>query len=91
MAVVIPAYNAARTLPQTHQEVREQGIVEGIILLDGGSLSVKTITKKQLVQDPALTRQLGQEEFIHFVDRNESLVFVRNCSRGNMAASSQRQ
>ena len=35
--VVMPAYNAARTLPQTYAEVREQGIVDGIILVDDRS------------------------------------------------------
>jgi glycosyltransferase involved in cell wall biosynthesis len=35
--VVMPAYNAARTLRQTHAEVREQQIVDGIILVDDGS------------------------------------------------------
>lgn len=35
--VVMPAYNAARTLPQTYTEVREQGIVDEIILVDDHS------------------------------------------------------
>ncbi len=35
--VVMPAYNAARTLPQTYTEVREQGIVDEIILVDDRS------------------------------------------------------
>jgi glycosyltransferase involved in cell wall biosynthesis len=35
--VVMPAYNAARTLPQTYAEVREQGIVDEIILVDDRS------------------------------------------------------
>ncbi|MEY2428998.1 MAG: hypothetical protein QOJ40_1883 [Verrucomicrobiota bacterium] len=35
--VVMPAYNAARTLRQTHAEVREQQIVDAIILVDDGS------------------------------------------------------
>ena len=35
--VVMPAYNAARTLPQTYQEVLEQGIVDEIILVDDHS------------------------------------------------------
>ena len=33
----MPAYNAARTLRQTYAEVREQGIVDAIILVDDGS------------------------------------------------------
>ena len=34
VAVVMPAYNAARTLRQTYAEVREQGLVDTIILVD---------------------------------------------------------
>lgn len=37
IVVVMPAYNAARTLPQTYAEVREQGIVDKIILVDDKS------------------------------------------------------
>lgn len=35
--VVMPAYNAARTLLQTHQEVMEQGVVDEVIVVDDGS------------------------------------------------------
>jgi len=37
VVVVMPAYNAARTLPQTYAEVRDQGIVDKIILVDDRS------------------------------------------------------
>jgi len=37
VVVVMPAYNAARTLRQTYAEVRGQGIVDSIILVDDGS------------------------------------------------------
>lgn len=37
VVVVMPAYNAARTLPRTYAEVREQGIVDDIILVDDQS------------------------------------------------------
>ena len=37
IVVVMPAYNAAQTLPQTYHEVREQGIVDEIILVDDRS------------------------------------------------------
>lgn len=37
VVVVMPAYNAARTLPTTYQEVREQQLVDSIILVDDGS------------------------------------------------------
>ncbi len=33
----MPAYNAARTVRQTYAEVRDQGLVDGIILVDDGS------------------------------------------------------
>ena len=35
--VVMPAYNAAQTLRQTYREVRDQGIVDDIILVDDRS------------------------------------------------------
>jgi glycosyltransferase involved in cell wall biosynthesis len=35
--VVMPAYNAAQTLKQTYQEVRDQGMVDKIILVDDKS------------------------------------------------------
>ena len=37
VVVVMPAYNAARTLRQTYAEVQEQGMVDHIILVDDGS------------------------------------------------------
>jgi len=37
IVVVMPAYNAAKTLLQTYSEVREQGIVDEIILVDDRS------------------------------------------------------
>jgi glycosyltransferase involved in cell wall biosynthesis len=37
VVVVMPAYNAAKTLRQTYDEVREQGIVDRIILVDDRS------------------------------------------------------
>ncbi|MGB7769771.1 MAG: glycosyltransferase family 2 protein [Verrucomicrobiia bacterium] len=37
IVVVMPAYNAARTLSQTYNEVREQGMVDEIILVDDHS------------------------------------------------------
>ena len=37
IVVVMPAYNAAQTLRQTWQEVRDQGLVDQIILVDDGS------------------------------------------------------
>jgi glycosyltransferase involved in cell wall biosynthesis len=37
IVVVMPAYNAAKTLRQTYAEVREQGIVDQIVLVDDRS------------------------------------------------------
>src|SRR6266700_2104915 len=37
VVVVMPAYNAAKTLPQTYAEVLDQGIVDKIILVDDRS------------------------------------------------------
>jgi glycosyltransferase involved in cell wall biosynthesis len=37
VVVVMPAYNAARTVRQTYAEVRDQGLVDAIILVDDGS------------------------------------------------------
>lgn len=37
IVVVMPAYNAAKTLPQTYAEVRDQGVVDKIILVDDRS------------------------------------------------------
>ena len=48
--VVMPAYNAARTLRQTHAEVREQQLVDGIILVDDGSRD-ETVAIARTLQD----------------------------------------
>ena len=37
VVVVMPAYNAAKTVVQTHREVMEQGIVDLVILVDDAS------------------------------------------------------
>ena len=37
VVVVMPAYNAAKTVRQTYSEVREQGVVDTVILVDDGS------------------------------------------------------
>src|SRR3954464_8048120 len=37
IAVVMPAYNAARTLRRTYDEVMAQGIVDCVIVVDDGS------------------------------------------------------
>jgi glycosyltransferase involved in cell wall biosynthesis len=37
VVVVMPAYNAARTLEMTHREVLAQGVVDLVIVVDDGS------------------------------------------------------
>lgn len=37
VVVVMPAYNAAKTLRDTHREVMEQGVVDLVVLVDDGS------------------------------------------------------
>ena len=48
VVVVMPAYNAAKTLPQTYSEVREQGIVDEIILVDDKSRDDTVAVAKRL-------------------------------------------
>ena len=56
VVVVMPAYNAARTLVQTHQEVRDQQIVDRIILVDDGSRDATVAIARKL---------LGLEVHVH--------------------------
>lgn len=48
IVVVMPAYNAARTLAQTYAEVREQQIVDRIILVDDASRDDTVAIARQL-------------------------------------------
>ena len=48
IVVVMPAYNAARTLRQTHAEVMEQEIVDEIILVDDASNDETTTIARTL-------------------------------------------
>jgi glycosyltransferase involved in cell wall biosynthesis len=48
IAVVMPAYNAAQTLRQTYSEVREQGIVDAIILVDDRSRDDTVVVARSL-------------------------------------------
>lgn len=59
IVVVMPAYNAARTLKATYDEVTDQGIVDEVILVDDGS-------RDQTVN---LARQLPNVT-VHVHDRN---------------------
>lgn len=49
VVVVMPAYNAARTLRQTHAEVLEQKVVDAIILVDDGSSDETVKVARQLL------------------------------------------
>src|SRR6266550_5089124 len=48
--VVMPAYNAARTLKQTHAEVLAQGVVDLVIVVDDASRDETTALAKTLPQ-----------------------------------------
>jgi len=58
--VVMPAFNAARTLRRTYEEVRGQGLVDRIILVDDGSRD----------ETVAIARELeGVQVHVHEVNR----------------------
>ena len=46
--VVMPAYNAARTLRKTYDEVMAQGIVDLVVLVDDGSRDETVSIAKEL-------------------------------------------
>jgi len=48
VVVVMPAYNAAQTLRQTYTEVREQGVVDAIILVDDSSRDDTVVVARTL-------------------------------------------
>ena len=48
VAVVMPAYNAARTLRQTYEEIRQQGLVDTMILVDDRSRDETVAVAKSL-------------------------------------------
>jgi glycosyltransferase involved in cell wall biosynthesis len=54
IVVVMPAYNAAKTLRRTYDEVMEQGVVDAVIVVDDGSRD----------ETVALARQLPHTEVI---------------------------
>ena len=61
LVVVMPAYNAARTLRQTYDEVMAQGIVDLVILVDDGSRDETVAMARALphVQVEVHERNLG--------------------------------
>src|SRR2546427_12172290 len=48
IVVVMPAYNAARTLRQTYDEVMAQGVVDLVIVVDDGSHDATTAIARTL-------------------------------------------
>src|SRR3954468_4684033 len=46
--VVMPAYNAAKTLLQTHAEVMSQGVVDLVIVVDDASRDATTAVAREL-------------------------------------------
>jgi glycosyltransferase involved in cell wall biosynthesis len=61
VVVVMPAYNAAKTLVQTYNEVMEQGVADRVIIVDDASRDETTAIAKTLAQAVVLThaRNLG--------------------------------
>ena len=61
IAVVMPAYNAARTLRRTYDEVMAQGMVDLVIVVDDGSRDETVSLARQLPQTQVIVhaRNLG--------------------------------
>ncbi len=57
IVVVMPAYNAAKTLEQTYNEVMEQGLVDRVIVVDDASRDETTAIAKTLPNVIVLTHQ----------------------------------
>src|SRR6185312_14288500 len=64
--VVMPAYNAARTLVDTHRRVLEQGVVDLVIVVDDGSqdatVQVARTLPKTLVHVHPVNRGYGANQ-----------------------------
>ena len=61
IAVVMPAYNAAKTLRRTYDEVIEQGVVDWVIVVDDGSRDETVSLARRLPQTQVMVhaRNLG--------------------------------
>lgn len=55
VVVVMPAYNAAKTLVQTYDEVMEQGVVDKVIVVDDASRDATTSIAKTLANTIVFT------------------------------------
>ena len=61
IVVVMPAYNAAKTLRRTYDEVMAQGMVDRVIVVDDGSRDETVALARQLPQTDVIVhaRNLG--------------------------------
>ena len=61
VVVVMPAYNAAKTLRRTHDEVIEQGVVDLVIVVDDGSSDATASVARELPKTQVIVhaRNLG--------------------------------
>jgi glycosyltransferase involved in cell wall biosynthesis len=57
IVVVMPAYNAAKTLVQTYEEVIEQGVVDLVIVVDDASRDKTTAIAKKLPKTLVVTHE----------------------------------
>src|SRR3972149_3072110 len=57
VVVVMPAYNAAKTLRRTHEEVLEQQIVDQIIVVDDASQDETVAIARQLPHTRLVTHE----------------------------------
>src|SRR3954466_8478854 len=57
VVVVMPAYNAAKTLVQTYKEVMDQGVVDLVIVVDDASRDETTAIAKSLPNTKVFTHQ----------------------------------
>jgi glycosyltransferase involved in cell wall biosynthesis len=57
VVVVMPAYNAAKTLRQTYDEVMAQGIVDLVIVVDDASRDETTAIARQLPNTKVITHE----------------------------------
>ncbi len=55
VVVVMPAYNAAKTLRQTYDEVMEQGVVDQVIIVDDASRDATTTIASELPNTSVFT------------------------------------
>src|SRR3989442_14791474 len=71
IVVVMPAYNAARTLQRTYDEVMQQGIVDLVIVVDDAShdetVAIARTLKDVQVEVHPENRGYGGEQKTHYL------------------------